>query len=403
MENQEAQRSTILFLCPSLAGAGVERRVCTLLKHLDQTNHRFFLGILRNKGQFMADVANDRVVFVEKPFWLKFVLPRFSFLRNINIVIFGIYQIYKIIEQTKPDLIVTFTLETSFPTYFVKLLGKGDITPWIISEDSNTAEAIDHSVNRPILAMLGLKIFSKMYHKADYITSVSHSLKESLKTGFNLPDQKINVIYNPVDIESILSSMNLAVANPIKEQYLIAIGRLEKVKQYGLLLEAFALVRKDKILKLVILGEGSELGNLQTISKRLGIAEHVIFIGFTANPWAYITHAEALLLTSRQEGFSIVIVESMIAGCPVISTRSGGPEEIIKHDRNGILVTDNCQNIADETIRLLEQKTLRRRMINEARKHAARFEPKKICPQISEMFDRIMAQKTMSRAIQQSI
>ena len=396
MENQRTQRSTILFLCPSLAGAGVERRVCTLLKYLDQTNHRFFLGILRNKGQFMAEVANDRIVYVEKPFWLRILLPRFAFLRNINIVIFGIYQIYKIIEQTKPDLIVTFTLETSFPTYFIKLLGKGDTAAWIISEDSNTAEAIENSVNIPFLATLGLKIFSKMYHKADYITSVSNSLKQSLIKGFNLPDQKINVIYNPVDIENILSSINIAVTKPIKERYLIAIGRLEKVKQYNLLLEAFALVRKEKSLKLVILGEGSELGNLQTIAEHLEIAEHVVFVGFTENPWAYITHAEALLLTSRQEGFSIVIVESMVAGCPVIATRAGGPEEIITHAENGILVNQDCREIAENTIGLLENGKMRQRMVNEARKQVTRFGPEKICPQISAMFGQILAQ-TMTK------
>jgi len=394
MENQKSQRSTILFLCPSLAGAGVERRVCTLLKYLDQTNHRFFLGILRNQGQFIAQIADDQIVFVEKPFWLKILLPRFAFFTNINIVIFGIYQIYKIIKKTKPELIVTFTLETSFPTYFVKLLGKSDTIAWIISEDSNTAEAIVNSVEQPFLANIGLKIFSKMYHKADYITSVSNSLKKSLKKGFNLPDQKINVIYNPVDIKHILSSINMALTSPIEEQYLIAIGRLEKVKQYGLLLEAFALVRKQKILKLVIVGEGSELDKLKSFSKQLEIAEHVMFVGFTENPWTYIMHAEALLLTSRQEGFSIVIVESMIVGCPVISTRAGGPEEIITHNQNGILVNQNSREIAEQTIRLLENERMRQNMVKEAQDQITRFKPEHICPQISAMFDQMLGQTT---------
>ena len=74
------------------------------------------------------------------------------------------------------------------------------------------------------------------------------------------------------------------------------------------------------------------------MSKKLNIYKRIHFLGWVDNPYKYIKHSNILVCTSQTESFGNVIVEAMICGIPVISTRCGGPEEIINNDVDGFLV-----------------------------------------------------------------
>lgn len=384
---------TVLFLCPSLAGAGVERKVSILVNRLDQSKYRLLLGILRREGQFLGEVADHKIVYVEKPFWLQMLLLPVGYLEHIHNFFLALYQIDRLIKKTKPSVVVTFTLEATVPTYLVTFLWKLNQLVWIISEDSNTPEAVKSVVKGRTISKLILNVFSRIYQKADHVTAVSNAVRKSVIENYKLPKQNVQVIYNPVDQQIVLSQAGNEMDGPFDGNYLLSVGRLVKVKRYDLLLRAFALVRKHKPLKLVILGEGPEHAKLKQISEGLGIAAEVVFAGFTANPWWYMKHAQALLLTSRQEGFSNVIAESMMVGCPVISTRSGGPEDIIIQNQSGILVNQDCWEIAEETIKLLEDQQKRLRIVKQAQKQALRFLPESICAQVTDLLDRLLEER----------
>jgi len=101
----------------------------------------------------------------------------------------------------------------------------------------------------------------------------------------------------------------------------------------------------------VILGEGNDRAELEALAASLGIASHVHFLGYAANPLAYMRHAAVFVLSSIAEGFGNVIVEARACGAPVISTDCPhGPSEILARGRYGTLVPIGDVNALGDAI-----------------------------------------------------
>ena len=87
-----------------------------------------------------------------------------------------------------------------------------------------------------------------------------------------------------------------------------------------------------------MLGEGALRPKLEALARKLNISNKVIFKRYVTNPWPYYRNAKVLVSTSDRESFSLVLVESMACGLPVVATSSGGPQEILAAGRFGGLV-----------------------------------------------------------------
>ena len=119
----------------------------------------------------------------------------------------------------------------------------------------------------------------------------------------------------------------------------LSVGRLAPAKDHATLLRAFARVVSSQPARLVILGEGSERGNLLRLAEQLGISEHVDLPGFQVNPFAYMARSRLLAHSSQYEGSPNVLVQAMACGTPVVSTDCDhGPREILEGGKWGRLV-----------------------------------------------------------------
>lgn len=165
----------------------------------------------------------------------------------------------------------------------------------------------------------------RTYQKHRTIT-VSHAIKKDMLSHFNLDETKIEVIYNPFDLEKIVRKS----LEPLHtdEAFLLYIGRLVPIKRVDILLKAFAKI-KNKTIKLVLLGEGPLKGELQKLASELHITERLIFPGWQPNPFRYIKKAKLVLLSSESESLSNVLVESLMLHTPVVSTKTAGAQEIM--------------------------------------------------------------------------
>jgi glycosyltransferase involved in cell wall biosynthesis len=111
-------------------------------------------------------------------------------------------------------------------------------------------------------------------------------------------------------------------------------------KGIDVLIEGFAAVRKQttRDVRLVLIGEGPEQAALQALAQRLGVADSVVFPGFTQTPWTAYPGLDVFVIPSRIEALGVVVVEAMASGCFVIASKVGGIPEMVSDPSLGILV-----------------------------------------------------------------
>src|SRR5690606_36300621 len=138
---------------------------------------------------------------------------------------------------------------------------------------------------------------------------------------------RITTIYNPIDVEQVVSTSNEYIPD-IEKPYIVNVGKFKQQKRHDILIKAYAKANVQE--KLVLVGTGELLEASKELVKDLGIENKVIFTGFKKNPYPYIKHAKLMVVSSDFEGFSIAILEALALGTPIISTDCpSGPREIL--------------------------------------------------------------------------
>ncbi|MBA3666269.1 MAG: glycosyltransferase [Sphingomonas sp.] len=179
------------------------------------------------------------------------------------------------------------------------------------------------------------------YPLADARVIVSHGAADDLAEFGRIDRKSITVIANPVSPpgSDCASTPDIEAMWRQESSRIITVGALKSEKNHFLLLEAFALLPATLEAKLMIVGDG-ELGPaLKAHAKVLGVADRVIFAGFTLDPRPYYASADLFVLSSDIEGYPLVLVEAMHAGLRIVSNRcQSGPEEILAGGKYGTLV-----------------------------------------------------------------
>lgn len=120
---------------------------------------------------------------------------------------------------------------------------------------------------------------------------------------------------------------------------LVTVGRLAAVKNYGLLIRAFApLAARWPQLSLIFVGDGPERAGLERLATSLGLTGSVFFLGFRSDIDQLLADSDIFVLTSVSEGIPMSILEAMKCGLPVVATRVGGVPATVADGETGLLV-----------------------------------------------------------------
>ena len=164
--------------------------------------------------------------------------------------------------------------------------------------------------------------------------AVSESLRSYLIHNWRASPGHTRRIYNPVAIRPA------DTARDMDHPMVLAVGRLAPQKSFLSLIRAFALVQCPNA-RLVILGEGPKRAAIEAEIARLGLAGRVSLPGYASEPWKMYGEASCFVVSSESETFSLVVVEALANGLPVVSTDCQGPVEILDHGRFGRIVPYN--------------------------------------------------------------
>jgi glycogen(starch) synthase len=208
---------------------------------------------------------------------------------------------------------------------------------------------------------------ARLLARADWVLSVSAAALAQARALVPGIEARSTVIRNAVNRPEVAPSA-LSFTPPT----LLCLGRLTPQKGFDLALRAAAaLASRFPDLRLIIGGDGDERAPLQALSRSLGIEDRCEWRGWVrpGDVPALIDTASMLILSSRYEGLPLVAVEAAWMARPVVATRVGGMEEIVRDRETGLLIEpENVEALAAAIARLLEQPDAARRMGAAARR-----------------------------------
>lgn len=248
--------------------------------------------------------------------------------------------IIRYLRRAKPDIV----LSANTPVNVTVLLAwrlSGSRARIFVAEHTILTEATRNSRDWRIKILPAF--IRKTYPWADEVIAVSKGTADDLVKIGAMPKHKIRVIYNPVVLKELFVKTEEPLNHPWfrkgKPPVILAAGRLTPLKDFITLIRAFAVVRKERPARLMILGEGKDRDQLEALVRELGLEEDVALPGFVDNPYQYMKRAAVFVLSSRWEALPTVLIEAMACGCPVVSTDCpSGPAEILENGKWGRLV-----------------------------------------------------------------
>ncbi len=308
----------VLFMIPTLRNGGAERVILTLLRHLDRSKFSATLAVIDMRDAVLRDELPPDVPLIDLGCTrVRYALPRIA----------------RLIWKVRPDIVFSTLGHLNLALAIIRPL-----LPHSVRCVARETTLVTANINTMLWPGLWRWTYRYFCPRFDAVVCQSSAMRDDLVQRYSLPDEKVTVIHNPVDVDRIrrLASEPIpGVADWGRYQAmkgairLLAVGRLAPEKGFDLLIEALALCG-DPLLSLVVLGEGSLKVDLELLARERGLAARVHFAGFQRNPYPFFARADAFVLSSRYEGFPNVVLESMACGTPVIAVPApGGTREIL--------------------------------------------------------------------------
>lgn len=330
----------IAFLIPTIGGGGAERFTANITNRLSENPDDTIYLITGKKTEGEYETAKNIH---------RLCLLNGNLLRDL-------VRVRKYLKYTRMDICVGIDI---YPNIILSMINFNLKTKTILSERT----APGHVPYSGITKLLR-RIF---YPNADYFVFQTQEAKEFYP---EIIQRKASIIPNPV-------RENLPRREEPLKKEIVAVGRLDKLKNYNMLLSAFKNIHgeyPEYILR--IFGDGDQKKLLMDITLEYGIDHAVVFEGFCENVHEKMKHSEIYVMTSDLEGMPNALLEAMAMGFPVVSTDcpAGAPGEMIGNNQNGILVpVNNPKELEKAITALIEDSELRKRLGMNAMKKSKEY------------------------------
>ncbi|MFH1346806.1 MAG: glycosyltransferase [Spirochaetota bacterium] len=375
---------------------------------LPQTNG--VANVAYQSAKNLAELGHKVIIFT--------VTKKSNYSNNLNLENLKIVRLPSLPALAYPGERLTIPLGISFP-YLKKF--KPDVihvhTPFSVGLEGALAAKLfkiplvgthhtfyDHYLKHIKLDYDWMKKFSwkccvGFYNFCDLVINPSQSLTDALKEkGLKVPTE---IIRNSIDTDLFQPVSNAKEKNLIKKSFgvedksIVYMGRLSYEKSIDKVIKAFALMlEKSPDLKLMLVGDGPEKKKLEDLAKELKIENKIIFTGFLyKNGLIKALQANDVFLSAcKNENMPLSVAQAMATGLPLVVVKENGLAELVKENINGFFCkTDNPEDMAEKTLKLLSNTGLLKKFGAGSRKMAMEYSNGKITNLLIESYKKIIS------------
>ena len=329
-------KKKIYYWSPSLVNIATNKAVINSAYSINKYDQQYSTRIINFFGEFarFKSELNDKKVETVELFKLNLIqfLPkhgkifsRFSFL---IIFIFSFLPLKNLIKKNQPDYLI-FHLITSLPLLLLILF-------------KFKTKFILRISGLPKMNFFRKLLWKFAFQKIHKVTCPTKSTLLYLKSLNIIAENKISLLYDPiVSISEINKKKKKNI--DIKYDYVLAVGRLTKQKNFLFLCEALKhKLKSNKKTKLLIAGDGEDKNKINQFIKKNNLENKIILLGHIKNIFPYFIKTKAFILTSLWEDPGFVLVEAAISRTLVLTTSAKpGPNELVKNNFNGLVYREN--------------------------------------------------------------
>jgi glycosyltransferase involved in cell wall biosynthesis len=315
----------VALLLPDLSGGGAERVFTLLAREFSARGIEVDLLLGRAAGAYVGEVPSGvRVIPLQAP------SARGG---SLDLAWSMIAGVRRYLQAGKPTVLMSTLTGTNLVAALAGARLKSS-TRLVLREANTSAN------RRSRLLTLAAR---QLYRRADALVAISTGVAEDLVADLGIDAGKVHVIHNPIDAARVRQLAAAPCPHPWlasrRVPVVLGIGRLMPQKGFDLLLRALHKVRQERLVRVLILGDGEERVRLQAMIEQLGLTDAAVLAGFQCNPFPWLARSAVFALPSRWEGFGQVLIEALALGRPVVASDCrSGPSEILDRGRFGALV-----------------------------------------------------------------
>jgi glycosyltransferase involved in cell wall biosynthesis len=315
------QRPTVCQVLHSLCMGGAEVLAARLARNM-RSEFRFVFACLDEAGFLAEELARDG-------FPVHVFQRRSGFDRRL------VRQLRRLFRDEQVDLVHAH----QYTPFLYSSLARGWISPRPLLFTEHGRHQPDFPRPKRIWAN------KLLLRPKDRVVAVGEAVRQALIANEGLPPKRVAVVYNGVDLtrfdpraplrEVVRRELGLAEA----EFAVFQVARLDYLKDHGTALRMMAQLEAGERVRLVLIGDGPERGEIESLRNELHLHGRVTLVGLRTDVPRLLQAADAVLLTSLSEGIPLTLIEAMGAALPVLATRVGGVEEVVIDETTGLLAT----------------------------------------------------------------
>ena len=335
-----------MHLLPSLNVGGMENGIVNVTNRIDQRRFAISICCLNEVGPMAARIANGAatVACLEHGPGRSYTLFR---------------TLYRLMADRRVDILHTHN-------YYTSLYG----VPAARSAGARVVYGqhgfiYDPRTNRIVKRRNEILLC----HLSHRVCCVSEALEAIVCSDFGISRRKVTTILNGVDVgrfsgvESERPRVRGELGVAARDVLIGSVGRLHQEKNYGLLIAAIAELSRRAPVKLLLVGDGSDAGNLRALVRSLGCDGAVMMPGERRDVPELMTAMDVFVLPSKSEGLPNTVLEAMCAGLPVVGSNVGGIPGVVDDGRSGFMFTSgDGRDLALKLEQLITNPILRRDM-----------------------------------------